>query len=139
MSIQFLLVQTRTGKPRFSRFYNTALDPKKISRDVAVLLASRVKTTTFIEYSDELVLGFRRYAGLYFVVGLKGIDLLGLEFVQLYVEALDKYFGSVCELDLVFQFDKALMVLDEILIAGDVSEIDRTAISEKVKSWEILG
>jgi hypothetical protein len=29
-----------------------------------------------------------------------------LEFIHLFVEVLDQYFGSVCELDLVFNFYK---------------------------------
>ena len=37
-----------------------------------------------------------------------------------YVELLDKYFGSVCELDIIFNFEKAYFVLDELLIAGEV-------------------
>ena len=31
---------------------------------------------------------------------------------------LDRYFGNVCELDLIFNFHKAYYVLDELLIAG---------------------
>ena len=30
-----------------------------------------------------------------------------LELIHLFVEVLDGYFGNVCELDLVFHFDKA--------------------------------
>jgi hypothetical protein len=29
-----------------------------------------------------------------------------LETIHLFVEALDKYFGNVCELDLIFNFHK---------------------------------
>ena len=36
------------------------------------------------------------------------------------MELLDKYFGSVCELDIIFNFEKAYFVLDELLIAGEV-------------------
>ena len=31
---------------------------------------------------------------------------------------LDRYFGNVCELDLIFNFHKAYYILDELLIAG---------------------
>ena len=34
-------------------------------------------------------------------------ELSILELIHLFVEVLDGYFGNVCELDLVFHFDKA--------------------------------
>jgi hypothetical protein len=38
------------------------------------------------------------------------------------VEILDSYFGNVCELDLIFNFDKAHYILDEMMIAGELQE-----------------
>ena len=35
---------------------------------------------------------------------------------------MDKYFGSVCELDIIFNFEKAYFVLDEYLLAGNLQE-----------------
>ncbi len=35
-----------------------------------------------------------------------------------FVEVLDRYFGNVCELDLIFNFHKAYYILDELLVAG---------------------
>jgi hypothetical protein len=35
---------------------------------------------------------------------------------------LDRYFGNVCELDLIFNFHKAYHILDELLIAGELPE-----------------
>jgi hypothetical protein len=34
-------------------------------------------------------------------------ELLALEVVHHFVEILDRYFGNVCELDLIFNFHKA--------------------------------
>lgn len=50
--------------------------------------------------------------------------LLGLETLHRFVEMLDKYFGNVCELDLVFNFNRAFYVLDEYIQAGEVMESD---------------
>ena len=49
-----------------------------------------------------------RYAGLYFTfcVDANDNELAMLELIHLFVEILDGYFRNVCELDLVFQFDK---------------------------------
>lgn len=51
---------------------------------------------------------YKRYASLYFVVGMDATDneLITLEIIHQYVEVLDRYFGNVCELDLIFNFHK---------------------------------
>eukprot|EP00951_Prasinocladus_malaysianus_P047450 scaffold650505_cov42-Prasinocladus_malaysianus.AAC.1 len=62
---------------------------------------------------------YKRYASLYFVCGVDVTDneLLTLEIIHHFVEVLDRYFGNVCELDLIFNFHKAYYMLDEILLA----------------------
>jgi AP-2 complex subunit sigma-1 len=59
-----------------------------------------------------LKLVYRRYAGLFFIVGIEANDneLAYLEVIHLFVESLDDYFGNVCELDLVYSFYKVLVV-----------------------------
>ena len=51
---------------------------------------------------------YRRYAGLFFslCVDTNDNELAYLESIHLFVETLDMYFGNVCELDLVFNFNK---------------------------------
>lgn len=51
---------------------------------------------------------YKRYASLYFVMGIDMGDneLITLEIIHHYVEVLDRYFGNVCELDLIFNFHK---------------------------------
>ncbi len=51
---------------------------------------------------------YRRYAGLFFsmCVDVTDNELLLLESIHVFVELLDRYFGNVCELDLVFNFHK---------------------------------
>ena len=53
---------------------------------------------------------YKRYASLYFVMGIDMGDneLITLEIIHHYVEVLDRYFGNVCELDLIFNFHKVL-------------------------------
>jgi hypothetical protein len=41
-----------------------------------------------------------------------------------YVEVLDKYFGSVCELDIIFNFEKAYFILDELILGGEMQVTD---------------
>jgi len=49
-----------------------------------------------------------RYASIFFVFGTDKADneLLALEMIHNLCVCLDKYFGSVCELDLVFNVDR---------------------------------
>lgn len=51
---------------------------------------------------------YKRYASLYFVCGVDPDDneLITLEVIHHFVEVLDRYFGNVCELDLIFNFHK---------------------------------
>ena len=66
---------------------------------------------------------------MYFVAGIDGGDneLLALEGIHLLVEALDLYFGNVCELDLVFNFHKAHWLVDELVVGGRLVEPSRRA------------
>ena len=56
---------------------------------------------------------YKRYASLYFVVGIDTTDneLITLEIIHHFVEVLDRYFGNVCELDLIFNFHKARLLI----------------------------
>jgi hypothetical protein len=59
-----------------------------------------------------------------------------LELIHLFVEILDKYFGSVCELDVVYNFYKVYAVLDELIIGGEVIETSKAAILKKLREIE---
>lgn len=102
-------------------------DKGKITRDVTTLVLSRKnKMSNFLEYKDSKVV-YRRYASLYFVAGIEAEDneLLALEVIHRYVEQMDKYFGNVCELDIIFNFQRAYYILDEIIVAGEIIESSR--------------
>ena len=49
---------------------------------------------------------------------------------------LDQYFGSVCELDLVFNFFKVYQILDEMVIGGEVMETSKLIINKALKSTD---
>ena len=136
--IHFVLVRTRNGRPRLSKWCVpvTMATKTKVEDEVSKrVAAAKPHSTSFVEYGNYQVV-FRRYAGLFFIVGADTQDPLlpHYEFIQLLVETLDGYFGNVCELDLVFRFDRALLVLDELLLAGEVAEIDREAVIAFVKA-----
>lgn len=64
----------------------------------------------------------KRYASLFFVACIDQDDneLITLEKIHLFVEVLDRYFGNVCELDIIFNFHKAYYILDELFIGGEL-------------------
>ena len=51
-----------------------------------------------------------RYASLYFAAGVDWDEneLYVLEVIHRYVQVLDEYFGNVCELDIIYNFEKVL-------------------------------
>ena len=59
-----------------------------------------------------------------------------LEYIHLFVEILDKYFGSVCELDIVYNFYKVYNILDDLVVAGEVIEASRELIVKKQRELE---
>ena len=88
-----------------------------------------IKESNIIEYRNYKVV-YKKYASLYFIMGVDSLEneLGCLELIHLFVEILDKYFGSVCELDVVYNFYKVYAVLDELIIGGEVIETSKTAI-----------
>jgi len=104
----------------------------------------------------------QRYASLYFCCAIEQGDneLLTLEIIHRYVELLDKYFGSVswniqwfnysstmwltkivfqvCELDIIFNFEKAYFILDELLLGGEVQETSKKNVLRSVAAQDLL-
>merc|ERR1719397_170748 len=59
-----------------------------------------------------------------------------MELIHKFVEVLDSYFGNVCELDLIFNFDKAHYMLDELILAGSVQETSKREIVRVMKQQD---
>ncbi|KAE9446419.1 hypothetical protein C3L33_21684, partial [Rhododendron williamsianum] len=80
----------------------------QVIRELSGLILPRgPKLCHFVEWRGFKVV-YRRYASLYFCMCINQDDneLEVLEIIHLFVEVLDRYFGSVCELDLIFNFHK---------------------------------
>ncbi|XP_044282728.1 AP-1 complex subunit sigma-1A [Varanus komodoensis] len=80
------------------------------------------------------------YASLYFCCAIEGQDneLITLELIHRYVELLDKYFGSVCELDIIFNFEKAYFILDEFLMGGEVQDTSKKSVLKAIEQADLL-
>jgi len=94
----FIVLMSRQGKIRLSEFFSsyTESQKKRILRDISAdVLPRQAKMCNIIE-KGEYKFVYRRYASLYFVVGapVEMNELIVLEQIHLFVEALDGYFNS---------------------------------------------
>ena len=76
-----------------------------------------------------------RYASLYFAAGVEKEDneLIVLDVIYQFVEILDRYFGNVCELDLIFNFHQAYFILEELIIGGHMMEASKKQVLKMVQ------
>lgn len=140
--IHFFILMSRQGKVRLAKWYSTYTQKERarVVKETTPLVLSRpLKLCNFVEWRN-LKLVYKRYASLYFLAGVDAGDneLLVLEIIHLFVEALDMYFGNVCELDLIFNFHKAYYILDELLIAGELQEPSKRAVGRFIEAQDQL-
>ncbi|CDI77111.1 clathrin-associated adaptor complex small chan, putative [Eimeria acervulina] len=154
----FLLLVSRQGKVRLCRWFGDCeaeKEPKSFLHAAArsckernLLIkdaASRVlqrnaRQCNVVEWKDDTKLVYKRYASLFFIACVEANEnaLLVLELIHHYVEVLDKYFGNVCELDLIFNFHKAYYLLDEVICGGEVQETSKKTILRIVSAEDAL-
>lgn len=82
----------------------------------------------------------RRYASLYFIVGLQDDpdvnELAILEFIHCLVETLDRFFENVCELDIMFHLEKAHFIVSEMIVDGCIVETNKANIMAPIQMME---
>lgn len=79
---------------------------------------------------------YRNYATLYFIVISTSTEspLALIDLIQVYVEALDRLFENVCELDLIFNFETLHATLGEMVVGGVVIETNMERIVAGVRA-----
>ena len=117
-------------------------DSKRVEMEANIhrMISMRVRgNTNFVEFQDYKII-YRRYAGLFFVFGadMNDNELLLMETIHLFVEMLDEYFSNVCELDIVFNFNKVYALLDEYILAGEVQETSKRTVMSRLRELEKL-
>jgi len=92
-----------------------------------------------LHMTDQKIV-YRRYASLFFIAGCSSEDneLITLEIIHRYVEQMDKYYGNVCELDIIFSFTKAYYILDELLLAGELQESSKKNVLRCISQQDSL-
>lgn len=140
MAIQFVVLLNKQGRTRLSKWYTNISDEEKlkIERELyRTIILRDSKHSNFIEFRNYKIL-YKKYASLYFVfcVDLWENELGTMEFIHLFVETLDRFFGSVCELDVVYNFYKVYAILDELILAGEIIETSKDKVIKKQREVE---
>ena len=71
-------------------------------------------------------------------------EMAYLEFIHNLVETMDKYFENVCELDIMYNIEKAHYILDEMIMNGQIVETNKTLILaplhvlDKITEWSCI-
>eukprot|EP01071_Lankesteria_metandrocarpae_P015122 Lankesteria_metandrocarpae@DN9343_c0_g1_i1.p1 len=121
--IEFLLMVNKQGQTRLSQYHENRTIAERVALEGELIrkcLSRAENQCSFMDCREYRVI-YRRYASLYFIVGTKDEDvneLAILEFIHSLVETLDKFFENVCELDIMFNLEKAHFILDEMVING---------------------
>jgi AP-3 complex subunit sigma len=81
---------------------------------------------------------YRTYATLSFIMISTSTEspLALIDLIQVFVEALDRMFENVCELDLIFGYETMHAVLSEMIVGGVVVETNIDKITAGVRTQE---
>ena len=140
MAIQFILLLNKQGRTRLSKWYSSVEEEEKvkIEREIyRTMILRDSKHSNFIDFRNYKVI-YKKYASLYFIFCVDTFEneLSIMEFIHLFVETLDKFFGSVCELDVVYNFYKVYSVIDELIVGGEIIETCREKVVKKLRAVE---
>ncbi len=137
MPIKFVLMVNKQGQTRLSTYYDWLDLEERVALESEVIrkcLSRNELQCSFMEYRNYRVI-YRRYASLFFIVGVDSDEeneLAILEFIHALVETLDKYFENVCELDIMFNLEKAHFILDEMVMNGYIIETNKTNVLKPI-------
>eukprot|EP00270_Netrium_digitus_P021528 TRINITY_DN923_c0_g1_i1.p1 TRINITY_DN923_c0_g1~~TRINITY_DN923_c0_g1_i1.p1 ORF type:complete len:144 (-),score=45.29 TRINITY_DN923_c0_g1_i1:189-620(-) len=132
MTIRFILLVNKQGQTRVAQYYDFVPVEERRALEAEIVrkcLTRSDQQCSFVEHRSYKVI-YRRYASLFFLVGVDGDEneLAILEFIHCIVETMDRYFGNVCELDIMYHLEKAHFMLDEMVMNGCVLEANKQNI-----------
>ena len=152
--IHSVLIFNKKCQPRLIKFYTPVDLPnqKRLLNQVYELISQRnteIQSSFLVtpplllsqdsnsDFDQSIQIIYKNYATLYFtfIVDDQESELAMLDLIQTFVEALDKCFTEVNELDLIFNWQTLQSVLDEIIQGGMVIE---TNVSKIVSSIDEL-
>ena len=140
--IRYLLLQNKQGKTRLFKWYLPVEfeEQSRLEMEIHKLVSARdSRMTNFIEFSTYKLIT-RRYAGLFFTVAvdINDNELLTLETIHFLVETLDMYFKNVREVDIINNFYKVYEIMDNYIVAGEVMDVNKAEIINRIRELEKL-
>ncbi|GLA98888.1 60S ribosomal protein L8B [Aspergillus tubingensis] len=156
--INAVLVFNNNGQPRLTKFY-TQIDTQtkqSLIAQIYNLVSQRpASACNFLPLPPLLSRGassgaengpsdaptqitYRNYATLSFIMISTSTEspLALIDLIQVFVEALDRMFENVCELDLIFGYETMHAVLSEMIVGGVVVETNIDKIVSAVRDQE---
>jgi AP-4 complex subunit sigma-1 len=133
---QLPIFRNKQGQTRLSQYYEwiSLVERSALESEIIRKCLSRSELQcSFVEYRGYKVV-YRRYASLFFIVGTKMSkdaednpenELGLLEFIHTLVETMDKWAGSICELDIMYQLEQVHFLLDEMVQNGFIVETNK--------------
>ncbi|KAH9004308.1 Adaptor protein complex sigma subunit [Lactarius hatsudake] len=146
--IRSVIILNTSGVPRLTKFYSPIHQSAQaiVAKIYSLISIRSPGSCNFLEApeldellgreddNEKLRVVYRSYATLHFVfvVDSSESELGILDLIQVFVEALDRAFENVCELDLVFHFDEVHHILAEIIQGGLVLETNLDEIDSAI-------
>ncbi|KAH9081943.1 Adaptor protein complex sigma subunit [Lactarius deliciosus] len=146
--IRSVIILNTSGVPRLTKFYSPIHQSAQaiVAKIYSLISIRSPGSCNFLEApeldellgreddNEKLRVVYRSYATLHFVfvVDSSESELGILDLIQVFVEALDRAFENVCELDLVFHFDEVHHILAEIIQGGLVLETNLEEIDSAI-------
>eukprot|EP01013_Petalomonas_cantuscygni_P016792 TRINITY_DN33850_c0_g1_i1.p2 TRINITY_DN33850_c0_g1~~TRINITY_DN33850_c0_g1_i1.p2 ORF type:complete len:166 (+),score=24.49 TRINITY_DN33850_c0_g1_i1:65-499(+) len=137
MTIKFVLLVNKQGQTRLARYTDFMSVAERNALEGEIIrkcLQRKESECSFIEHLQYKLI-YRRYASLFFIVGVDGHEneLSILELIHALVETYDRYFVEVCELDVMYQLDKAHFILEEMVLNGYIVETNKALILQPIQ------
>ncbi|CAH1986373.1 unnamed protein product [Acanthoscelides obtectus] len=141
--MQFMLLFSRQGKLRLQKWYIAHPDKlkKKITRElITTILARKPKMCSFLEWRD-LKIVYKRYTSVFLSNFFRILNVSwyyeGRCLEKLY-RIIFQWHVKVCELDIIFNFEKAYFILDELLLGGEVQETSKKNVLKAIAAQDLL-
>ncbi|XP_069116159.1 AP-4 complex subunit sigma-1-like isoform X2 [Argopecten irradians] len=130
--MKFIVVGNRMGCVRMCRFFSNEGSVKARAikeQEVIRLCLKDQKQEGIVEYQNTMLI-YRFYTNLIFIAGtsLDENELAVMEVLQNFVETIIKHFEQVSEQDFVYNMDKVHMILDEMVVSGNIAETNKSRV-----------
>jgi hypothetical protein len=134
--IQKVLGFTRRGEIRLTNEYvSGTIANEEIKRHV--LAEDPSQKAVFL---DDCIIVYDIFAGIYisFIVDEYENIFYILDLIHKFVLILDKYFGRVCEINLVYNYDLVLLLLNTFIAGGKCVETNEDDVVSFVRNIKDL-